>query len=66
MMDTGWILPPFISKMVISASLRSPLASNSTLPVAPVKETLKISALNLTGSTELAFLIASTTAIAPS
>ncbi len=32
---TGSTLPPYIWKIVISASLRSPLSSNSMWPVAP-------------------------------
>jgi hypothetical protein len=66
-MATGWILPSLpMRKIVISASLRSPLASNSTLPVAPVKEMLNISGVNLAGSVELAFFIASMIASVPS
>ena len=65
-MAIGFTLPFSSLKIVISASLRSPLASNSTLPVAPVKDTLKISGANLAGSTESAFFIASMIALVAS
>ena len=58
----GTTLPPCSLKIVISASLRSPFASNATLPVAPLKLTLESSGVNLAGSVEFAFFIASATA----
>src|SRR6185312_9628498 len=62
----GVTLPFSILKIVISASLRSPLESNCTWPVAPLKETLKSSGANLAGSVESAFFIASITALVAS
>jgi len=62
----GTTLPPCSLKIVISASLRSPFASNCTVPVAPVKLSLKISGVNLAGSVESAFFIASITALVAS
>ena len=66
MIAIGSILPPFMVKIVISASLRSPLSSNSILPVAPLKLSLASSGRYFAGSAELAFFIASISMFAAS
>ena len=58
MMATGSTLPFFIWKIVISASLRSPLSSNSMWPVAPSNEIFASSGRYFAGSVESAFCIA--------
>jgi hypothetical protein len=62
----GSILPAFIVKIVISASLRSPLSSKAILPVAPLYSIFASSGRYLAGSGELAFLIASISSFAAS
>ena len=55
----GSSLPPFMVKIVISASLRSPFSSNEILPVAPLKSIFATSGRYFAGSEELAFFMAS-------
>src|SRR4030095_3844637 len=51
---TGTIFPPCMREIVISASLRSPFASNALAPVAPCSVTLWISGPKRAGSVESA------------
>ena len=62
----GTILPPCMVKMVISASLRSPLPSKEIAPVAPLKAIFCSSGKYLAGSAESAFFIASIRRLAAS
>ncbi len=58
MMAMGAILPPFMAKIVISASLRSPLSSNWMLPLAPSWLMVASTGRYLAGSDESAFFMA--------